>query len=242
MYEERFYRKATHGDFCIEVCYKESDLLIYSDRYIDKTQAFECLKNYYHQVEEYARLNPVFLTTLSSMLTDKNAPEIVREMQACSQVASVGPFASVAGAIASYVGKAFLSQTGEIIVENGGDIFLKINSDKRIGVYLGEHFSDSRQASNLALKIKKREYPFGIASSSAYIGHSLNFGMADLVTVLAETSSLADGFATAISNRIKSQSDVDAAISCAKNNPKISGLLIAIKGKIFIWGELEIDA
>ena len=57
------------------------------------------------------------------------------------------------------------------------------------------------------MKIKKRNQAFGVASSSSSLGHSLNFGKADLVSVVAKNIIIADGFATAISNRIKKVED-----------------------------------
>jgi len=47
-------------------------------------------------------------------------------MMKVSQVAGVGPMAAVAGALAEYVGQDLLKLTPNVIVENGGDIFLKI--------------------------------------------------------------------------------------------------------------------
>ena len=39
--------------------------------------------------------------------------------------ADVGPMAAVAGAIAEYVGKDLLQYSRNVIVENGGDIFIE---------------------------------------------------------------------------------------------------------------------
>lgn len=237
MYEERFYRKATFSKFSIEICYKQSDLLIATNRKIDKEQAQKILKKYYTEIENYIEKNPLFLTSLSPLREDVFAPPIVKKMIESSQLTGIGPFSSVAGAIALSVGREILNYADEVIVENGGDIFLKINEDKRVGVYLGKR----QKTENLSLIIKQRDYPFGIASSSSCFGPSLNFGRADLVTVVAKNSILADGFATALSNRIKSQTDIKKVSRIAKENSWIKGIVIAFEGKISLWGEIELS-
>jgi len=237
MYEERFYRDFVKSKFILEVSYRESDLFISSDKKLDKQFVYDILKKYYTEVENYITKNPKFLTSLSPLPFDKEAPEIVKEMFSVSTKTNIGPFSSVAGAIAKYVGKELLNYTDELIIENGGDIFLKINEDKKVGVYLGERFKDNL----LILKIKKRCQPFGIASSSAYIGESLNFGKTDLLTVVAEDSIIADGFATALSNLIKEKEDIEKVIKIAKKNSYIFSLVIAFKNNLYFWGDIEVE-
>lgn len=237
MYEERLYRNKVLSKFKIEVSFKESDLLICSDNEIAKEKAQGVLVKYYEQVEKYIMENPLFLTSLSPLEIDQAAPAIIKEMLEASQVTGIGPFSSVAGAVAQYVGEELLGYCQEIIVENGGDIFLKINQDKIIGVYLGQEL----KVNNINLKIKKRGQAFGVASSSSSLGHSLNFGKADLVSVVAKNIIIADGFATAISNRIKKIEDVNKILAEVKDKFPIEGLLVAFEGKIFLWGDLEIN-
>lgn len=237
MYEERFYRDKILSKFKVEVSFKESDLLICSDKKIPGDKARTILVKYYRQIEEYIAKNPLFLTSLSPLASDPQAPSIVKDMLDSSKVTGIGPFSAVAGAIAQYVAGELLHYCQEIIVENGGDIFLKINQDKTIGIYLGRE----SKIDNFNLKIRKKDHPFGIASSSSRIGHSLNFGQADLVSVVAESTILADSFATSISNRIKKEKDIDRILSEVKNNFPVQGLLVAFGGKIFLWGDLELS-
>lgn len=236
MYEERFYRNSVFSKFSIEVSFKESDLFISTDTKISKENTQDLLQKYYNQIEDYTKKNPHFLSSLSPIEEDESAPAIVNDMIQSSYLTGIGPFSAVAGAIAQYVGNDILSAANEVIVENGGDIFLKINEDKRIGIYLGERPS----LKNIALEIKARDYPFGIASSSAYFGHSLNLGRADLVTVIAKDAIIADGFATSLSNRVQKETDANAVIKFAKDNPCIEAILISFEGKLFLWGDLKI--
>ncbi len=55
-----------------------------------------------------------------------------------AQAAGVGPMAAVAGAFAAHVGHVLLKDAQQVIVENGGDIFLKTESVKTIAVYAGK--------------------------------------------------------------------------------------------------------
>jgi ApbE superfamily uncharacterized protein (UPF0280 family) len=246
MYQERFYRDNVFSKFKLEISYKESDLLISTDKKIDDKLARDLLKKYYDVVAEYVEKNPSFLSALSPIDNDSRAPSIIKDMIQCAKITGIGPFASVAGAISFYVGQQLRHFADEVIIENGGDIFLKINEDKRIGVYLGEQFSThssslGEKVDRVFLKIKKRDYSFGIASSSSFIGHSLNFGKADLVTVIAKNAVFADSFATALSNRVKKEQNVEEVLTIAQNSPFIEGILIAFQGKVYLWGDLEID-
>ena len=78
-----------------------------------------------HQIESYIQMHPDFLTALEPYPEDPYAPPLVREMIECTREVGVGPMASVAGAIAEYVGKHLLKKTNQVIVENGGDLFHK---------------------------------------------------------------------------------------------------------------------
>ncbi len=245
MYEERFYRSFTPLESKLQVSYKESDLYIWTDKKLDKDFLFALLKKYYHIVEDYIKKNPLFLSSLSSLPVDEEAPSIIKEMLYYSQKAKLGPFSTVAGAIAEYLGREILNLglAQEVIVENGGDIFLKINKDKRLGVYLGERFlkgANLKPNDILTLKIRKRASCFGIASSSGIIGHSLNFGNADLVSVVASNAIMADAFATCLSNLLKKQGDTQEVFVLAKE-VGLEGVLVAFGDKLYLWGDLQLD-
>ncbi len=237
MYQERFYRNQVLSKFKAEISYKESDLLICSSQKIDSDLAKNTLIKYYTQIEDYLKKNPKFKTSLSPLEADPKAPQIIKEMIKISQESGIGPFASVAGAVAFYVGGELIKENQELVIENGGDIFAKINQDKIIGVYLGERF----KIPILNLKIKKRNKPFGVASSSSVIGESLNFGKADLVMVVAVNSIIADSYATALSNEIKTKKDIDRVLSKIKKIPSVQAILIAFNNELFFWGDLELS-
>ena len=117
----------------------------------------------------------------------------------------VGPMAAVAGAIAEHVGKELLPFSREVIVENGGDIFLRIIKARSIGVYAGE---TSPFSGKIGLEISPEQTPLGICASSGTVGHSLSFGGSDACIVLSHSTALADAAATAIANLIGYADDI----------------------------------
>ena len=92
--------------------------------------------------------------------------------------------ASVAGAVAEFVGYDLLIQTENLIIENGGDIFLKSKNKLRVSIYAGE----SALSYKVNLLVKPEETPLGICTSSATVGPSLSFGKADAVCVISQIS------------------------------------------------------
>ena len=106
------------------------------------------------------------------------APGIVKAMAVAAQKASVGPMAAVAGAIAEFVGKDLLKFSEQVIVENGGDIFIRTDRKRTLGIYAGE---DSPFTGKLAIEVDPCESGMGICTSSGTVSHSLSFGNADKV-------------------------------------------------------------
>ena len=144
--------------------------------------------------------------------------------------------AAVAGAIAEAVGKDLLSFSSEVIVENGGDIFLKILKKRLVGIYAGQ----SPFTGKIALEIKPKETPLGICTSSASTGHSLSLGSADAVIALSPSSALADAVATAVGNKVKGTEDIPGAIEKAQAIKGLHGIVIIQGGKIGVWGKVKI--
>jgi hypothetical protein len=167
---------------------------------------------------------------------DEDAPDIVRDMAQAARVAGVGPMAAVAGAIAEVVGKDLLVYTPEVIVENGGDIFMKVSQTSLIGVYAGE----SPFTGKIALEINPEETPLGICTSSGTVGHSLSLGSADAVIVLSHSTSLADAAATAIGNKVIAADDINVLIEQVKAMPGLVGVVIIKGDRMGMWGKVKL--
>jgi hypothetical protein len=144
--------------------------------------------------------------------------------------------AAVAGAIAEAVGEDLLVCTPEVIVENGGDIFMKISQTRLIGVYAGE----STFTGKIALEISPEGTPLGVCTSSGTVGHSLSFGTADAVIALSRSAALADAAATAIGNKVKAADDIDMAIEQAQAIEGLVGAVIIKDDKIGMWGNVKL--
>ena len=84
--------------------------------------------------------------------------------------------------------------------------------------------------------------PFGLATSSGTVGHSLSFGNADAACVLADNAAVADAYATAVGNMVKTKDSIDTALAYVRMQPLIKGCAIIIGESIGIWGELKVVA
>ena len=236
-YQERFYRKwaKTTGLITQEVIIGETDIFISAEKDIKKT-AQRIVKGYRDKIESYIKLNPQFRTSLEPLDLDLHEPDIVKDMIRASKLAGVGPMASVAGAIAEFAGKELLSYSGQIIIENGGDIFLKSDVERTIAIFAG----DSPLTGKLFIKIKSQDTPLGICTSSGTVGHSLSFGKADACVIISKSTSLADAVATAMCNRVKRKEDIRSALSFAMSINGVKGTLV-IYGKEFgVSGDIEL--
>ena len=237
MYQPRTYRHWIKDKDLVsfQVAVKETDLYIRAQSNL-KQKALKLVLKYRQLLEGYIERHPSFLTSLEPVATGDDAPRIVTEMAEAARKVGVGPMASVAGAIAEFVGVQLLDSSPEIIVENGGDIYLKSREDRLIGIYAGK----SPLTGKLGLEIKGRDTPMGICTSSGTVGHSLSYGKADAVIVLSKSAVLADAAATAIANMINRPEDIPAGIEFARGIEDLSGVVIIQGDKMGLWGEVKI--
>ncbi|MBN2028623.1 UPF0280 family protein, partial [bacterium] len=217
------------------IAIKETDLLIFADKPLTE-EAEKAVLQYRHQLEAYIQKNPEFLNSLIPLSEDEFAPSIIKEMMRAAMMAQVGPMASVAGAVAEKVGTYLLDYTRQIVVENGGDIFLHISNEITIGVYAG----NSPLSNKLGLKITSFHRPLGVCTSSGTVGHSISFGKSDAVTVIADSASLADATATAVGNRVKGRKDIARGLQYAQTINGIMGTLIIVDDTFGAWGNIDI--
>jgi ApbE superfamily uncharacterized protein (UPF0280 family) len=150
--------------------------------------------------------------------------------------AGVGPMAAVAGAIAEYVGRDLLAHSSEVVVENGGDIFLSMTDPATIAILAGS----SPLSNRLAVRADFSHRPVGICTSSGTVGHSLSLGVADAVVVLSESTALADAVATALGNKVTGGADIEAAITTGKAIQGVLGLVMIVGAQLGVWGQVEL--
>lgn len=237
-YRKRSYRQEIdhEGLVSFEVQVRETDLHILADTDL-QDEAYRLVLRYRYQLESYGQAHPDFLSSLNPLPFDATAPLIAKEMLKAGKAAGVGPMAAVAGAVAEFVGKDLLKQGAkEIIVENGGDIFILRQKECTIGIFAGT----SPLTNKVGIKISQENMPLGICTSSGTVGHSLSFGQADSVTVLAQSVSLADAVATRLGNEIKQDQDINHALEVAQNIGGILGVVIVRGQQLGAWGDVEL--
>jgi hypothetical protein len=237
MYEPRTYRHWVKDKDLVSfnVVVKETDLCIRASTNL-KRKALKLVLKYRDMLERYIERHPAFLTSLEPIAMGEDVPRIVSEMAEAARKAGVGPMASVAGAIAEFVGSQLLAFSPEIIIENGGDIYLKSLKKRLIGIYAGK----SPLTGKIAVEINGEDTPMGICTSSGTVGHSLSFGKADAVVVLSQSAILADAAATAIGNLIIQPSDIPGGIELAQSIDGVTGVIIIKDDKVGLWGEVKI--
>jgi uncharacterized protein len=234
--ERSYQRWIQSDDLCtFRVNVRETELLIRAraDLFDLATRAVAQCRS---QIETYLVIHPEFASSLTPLDVEAAAPPIIRAMAAAARQADVGPFAAVAGAIAEQVGRTLLADSPEVIVENGGDVFLAGQRSRVLGIYAGA----SPFTGRLALKIEAAQLPCGVCSSSGTVGHSLSFGKADAVIVLAQSTALADACATALANRVSTPADIDPALAKAADIPGIAGAVMIVGSQIGAWGAVQL--
>jgi uncharacterized protein len=238
LYEERIYRSLINKDNLTSYNVKiaESDLFISSDTNLADSAEKSLLKHR-NSLEIYIKNYPEFRTSLLPLSEDNFAPPIVRDMLSKSKICGVGPMASVAGAISEFVGYDLINQTENLIIENGGDIFLKSKNKLTVSVYAGE----SALSYKVNIIVKPEETPLGICTSSATVGPSLSFGKADAVCVISKSATLADAAASAIGNKVKSKNDIKNALDYGIKIPGVNGIIIICGKDMGAIGEVELN-
>jgi ApbE superfamily uncharacterized protein (UPF0280 family) len=238
MYKERRYRSWVSSNDLItfEVKEGQTDLLISADRNLEN-QARQSVLNYRSDIEDYIRKDRSFYTSLAPVAAGFDAPGIVKAMACAAAKAGVGPMASIAGAMAEFVANDLGLYSREMIIENGGDIFLKSSTVRRIGIYAGD---SSPFTGKIAIEVPPAEEGLGVCTSSGTVSHSLNFGKADAVCILADSAALADAVATAAGNAVKTKEDVEEGIAIANSIEGVRGVLIIIADKLGTWGKIKL--
>jgi ApbE superfamily uncharacterized protein (UPF0280 family) len=236
-YQPRTYRSLADSDrlTAFTVTVKETDLHVQARSELGAL-ARELTLEHRGYLESYIRRYPEFQTTLEPWAPTGPAPAIVGDMIAAGAAAGVGPMAAVAGAVAEHVGRGLLPHSDEVIVENGGDIFLKTAAKATVAIFAG--------ASPLSLKVGVRlacgGLPLGVCTSSGTVGHSLSLGRADAVCVVSRSCALADAAATAIGNRVRSRRDIVGGIERGRAIRGVQGLLIIVGDRLGAWGDVEV--
>ena len=236
-YEPRTYRDFDESDGfkTFRVVVETSDLYVKALCSLEReTEAL--VKKYRAQIEWAIERRPAFLTSLEPLEEDSGDFPIVASMIRAGSKAGTGPMAAVAGAVAEFVGRELLQWSPEVIIENGGDIFLKVARPIVVGIFAG----DSRFTGRFGIQVQPTVLPVGICTSSGRVGPSLSLGVSDAATIISKDTALADAVATAMGNKIRSGRDLKDAVEWAMTIPGVEGALAVMDHKMAALGDLEL--
>lgn len=242
-YVERGYRKRLEAgglrSFCVK--YKETDLWIgvSPDQYSEalEEQARTATVNLRREMDAYILLDPDYRTSLVPYPAAPFAPLIFSDMSAVSRRTGIGPMSAVAGAVNVYVAKALRAWglQGDLVIENGGDILAESSHDLDISVFAGASVLSER----VGLHIPASAMPLGICTSSGTVGPSLSMGKADAVMIVCRDVMLADSYATAMANKVRTIEDVQPVADLIACHQDILGAIVIKADKMGIAGMFE---
>jgi len=222
--------------------YLETDLWVAvdSESYTSEAEIYtmDRILCYRSILDDHIKEHPEFQSSLVPLLTPAGIHPLIYEMYEASRVSGTGPMSAVAGAIAEHICNDLISKfrPGEVIIENGGDIFMRITSPATISVYAGS----SPLSNKIGLVIKPEKTPLSVCCSSGTVGHSLNFGVADACVIACRSGAQADAYATAFSNEVKSIDMVSRVTELALQKPDIMSVVIIKDDKIGLGGRIEV--
>jgi ApbE superfamily uncharacterized protein (UPF0280 family) len=237
LHEARTYRDfGPDGRFTtFRVAVETSDLYVKALRALE-SETERLIRKYRSRIEYAIERRPEFLNSMEPLEEDENDPPIASRMIAAGRKAGTGPMAAVAGAIAEFVGRELLQWSPELIVENGGDIFLKTDYPVVVGIYAGA----SPFGGKLGIRVDPTALPLGVCTSSSTVGPSMSWGVADAATVVSTDAALADAAATQLGNRVAKPDDLKEAVRWAVEIPGVLGALAVVGDKLAALGDLEL--
>lgn len=230
---DKFYRKILNYTlpYQIEIKYKFTDIFILSDKKLDEKKILDKIKEIYEEIEKYSIKKPLFISSLKPV-NDEKPPQLFKELFIYSKKTNLGPLAGIAGffskKIAEFIKEKF--EPTNLIIENGGDIFLKREEESKILIYAG----NSPFSMKIGFKLRSGEH--GIATSSRTVGHSLSFGNTDSLTVISNDPVISDFYATYFGNIIKNEKDIERALKTVEKISEVKGLIVILNDKIGIYG------
>lgn len=194
---------------------------------------------YYRKIlDKHISLHTEFRDSLAPVADPGGTHPLITAMSGAALAAGTGPMSAVAGAVAEFVCRDLLAEyeAGEVIVENGGDIFMKLEAPVAVAVHAG----DSPLSEKIALQVKPDETPLALCCSSGTVGHSLSFGMADACMIACRSGAQADAFATAFCNLVKNDGMVYEVTEEALGHSEVISVVIIAGDKLGVGGQIEI--
>ena len=223
MEQKRTYRTFTHREAVLNICCDRFDAV--TAEIVRQRQI----------LAEYINRHPDFRDSFEPVELRGDAPEVAQRMARAARLVGVGPMAAVAGAMAQRAAEAALAAgASEVIVDNGGDIYLRIARPALIGLGTGT----AELAGRLAFSLQTKDTPVAICSSSGQMGYSKSLGKCNLATVVAKDAALADAAATQAANLVTTVEDVDSALERIVGIEGVEGVMIIKNDHVGLAGQL----
>jgi ApbE superfamily uncharacterized protein (UPF0280 family) len=223
MDQKRTYRTFTYREAIFRICCDRFDVV-----------TAEIVRQR-HILEEYIDRHADFADSFEPVELRDDAPEVAQRMAQAARLVGVGPMAAVAGAMAQFAAQAALEAgASEVIVDNGGDIYLQITKPALIGLWAGA----AELADRLGFSLQAHDTPISICSSSGQMGHSKSLGKCHLATVVARDAAMADAAATQAANLVTTVEDVDSALKRIACIEGVEGVMIIKNDRVGLAGKL----
>lgn len=218
-----------------EVVRGETDLQVSAVRDL-RAEASEIVAAVRADLEGYIAAHPRFAESFSPLAVEADSPGIVLAMAAGAEAAGVGPMASVAGAVAEAVARGLSAYSCDVIVENGGDLYL-VGAGARTVLLLA---GDSPLSGKIALELAAGDLPVAVCTSSGRVGHSVSLGSAHAVTVLSTDGATADAAATAAGNLVHGPDDIPRALEQALAVRGVRGAVVIAGESVGVLGDVAL--
>ncbi len=230
MQEESYIISSRNGLFRVRTRIDQSNLLIISDMTQAINSAIDSIIKNRTLLEDYIRRNPLYGAALIPIKVSEDAPKIVKLAAKNAELAQVGSMAAIPGALADLALEDMIKHKPSVaLIENGGEIASFSKRPLNVGLYAGI----SPLSGRLGFKLKMKDFPIGISTSSATVSHAFSFGAADAAVIISNSAALSDAASTVVCNAVKGtdiESSIQKGLKVVKSIEGIRGALI-IRGK-----------
>ncbi len=198
----------------------------------------ELLAELWRTMEEYLCDDPSYRTALVPYAPLEGAPAIFRRMSDASLRAGIGPMGGVAAACSEWLADRLHSELSfrELIIENGGDVYAITEEPIDVAIYAG----DSPLSGKVGFRVPSEDGAVGVCTSSGTVGPSLSFGVADAVMAICRDAVLADCYATAYGNRVRSVEDVERVAEELGALPEVMAAAVIKEDRVALAGHCEV--
>lgn len=243
-YQPRLYREAMGNRrwTSFRSAFRETDLWVAIDRehYRKEAERFTMDRILFYRgiLEDHIALYPEFRDSLTPVVAPGGAHPLIETMSEAARAAGTGPMSAVAGAVAECICRDLIRELGadEVIIENGGDIFMKLTAPATVAVYAGS----SPLSEKIALQPGPDDTPLSLCCSSGTVGHSLSFGVADACMIACHDGALADAYATAFCNEVKNKEMAGTVTEKALQTAGVLAAVIIKDDRVGMGGIIEI--